>query len=98
MCSVTDFSASSTRGRDHAADFLVGEDLVFARLVGVDDLAAQGKDGLEVAQPAALGRAAGRIALDEIQLAALDLAAQAIAKLAGQAAAGVQPFAFAGEL
>ena len=57
-------------GRDHAADFFVGQHLVFARLVGVDDLAAQGEDGLVFADAAAFGAAAGRIALDQVQLAA----------------------------
>ena len=82
-------------GRDHAAHFLVGEHFVFARFVGVDDFASQRQDGLILAQPAPFGAAAGRIALDQIQLAESDVAAGAIAELAGQAAAGKSPFAFA---
>ena len=74
-------------GRDHAADFFVGQHFVFARLVGVDDLAAQREDGLVLADAAAFGAAAGRIALDQVQLALVDVAAGAVAELAGQAAA-----------
>ena len=85
-------------GGDHAADFFVGEHFVLARLVGVDDLAAQGEDGLELALPAALGGAAGRIAFDQEQLALVDVAAGAVAELAGQAAAGERALAFADEL
>ena len=82
-------------GGDDAADFLVGQHLVFARLVGVDDLAAQGEDRLEHPHAAPLGAAAGGIALDQVQLAAFHVAAGAIAELAGQAAAGEGPLAFA---
>ena len=84
-------------GGDDAADFLVGQHLVLAGLVGVDDLAAQGEDGLELAVAAALGAAAGRIALDEVQLAAIDDLAGAVAELAGQAAAGQGALALAEE-
>ena len=84
-------------GRDHAADFLVGQHLVFARFVGVDDLAAQGEDGLELAVAAALGAAAGRIALDQVKFAALDDLARAVAELAGQPAAGQDALAVAQE-
>ena len=65
-------------------DFLVGEDFVFARFVGVDDFAAQRQDGLELAQPAAFGAAAGRITFDQVQLALVHVAAEAVAELAGQ--------------
>ena len=85
-------------GRDHAADLLVGQHFVFARLVGVDDLAAQGEDGLVLADAAAFGAAAGRIALDQVQFARVDLAAGAVAELAGQAAAAQGALALADEL
>jgi hypothetical protein len=78
-------------GRDHAADFLVGQHFVFARLVGVDDLAPQRQDRLVLAQPAPFGAAAGRIAFDQVQLALFDVLAGAVAQLAGQAAAGERP-------
>ena len=91
------FADAAADGRDHAADFLVGQHLVFARFIGVDDLAAQGEDGLELAVAAALGAAAGRIALDEVQLAALDDLARAVAELARQSAAGEDALAVAEE-
>ena len=92
------FADAGADGGDHAADFVVGEDFVFARLVGVDDLAAQRQDRLELAQAAAFGAAAGRIAFDEVQLALVDIAAGAVAELAGEAAAGEGAFAFADQL
>ena len=92
------FADAGADGGDHAADFLVGEDLVFARFVGVDDLAAQGEDGLVLAHAAAFGAAAGRVAFHEVELALVDVAAGAVAELAGQAAAGEGAFAFADEL
>ena len=60
--------AAADRGDDRA-DFLVRQHLVDARLLDVDDLAAQRQDRLEVALASLLGRAAGRVALDEIELA-----------------------------
>ena len=89
------FADADADGGDHAADFFVGENFVFARFVGVDDFAAQGEDRLILAHPATLGRAAGRITFDEVQFALVDVAAGAIAELAGQAAAGEGAFAIA---
>ena len=82
--------AGADRGYD-TADLLVGEDLILPALVGVDDLAAQGEDRLVLAVPAPLRRTAGRITLDEVQLAAGDIAAGAVAELARQTAAGKRP-------
>ncbi len=56
-------------GADHGEDLLVGEHLVDARLLDVEDLAAQRQDRLEAAVARLLGRAAGRVALDQVQLA-----------------------------
>ena len=92
------FADAGADGGDHAADFFVGEDFVFARFVGVDDLAAQGEDGLELAHAAAFGAAAGRVTFHEVQLALVDVAAGAVAELAGEAAAGEGAFAFADQL
>ena len=97
MAEIDLFADAAADGRDHAADFLVGQHLVFAGLVGVDDLAAQGEDGLELAVAAAFGAAAGRIALDEVQLAALDDLARAVAEFARQPAAGQDALAVAEE-
>ena len=63
------------------------EHLVEARLLDVEDLAAQRQDRLEAAVAALLGRAAGRVALDEEELAALGVALLAVGELAGEAAA-----------
>ena len=56
-------------GLDHALDFFVGQHLVFARFVGVDDLTPQRQNRLEIPQSAAFGAAAGRITFDQVQLA-----------------------------
>jgi hypothetical protein len=73
-------------GGDHRADFLVGEDLVEACLLDVDDLAADREDRLEVTVASLLGGAAGRVALDQEELGALAFLG-AVGELAGQAAA-----------
>src|SRR5215210_1228940 len=49
--------------------FGVGEDLVDVGFLYVEDLAAQRQYGLEVSVPSAFGRSAGRVALDDVQLA-----------------------------
>ncbi len=54
---------------DDRPDFLVRQDLVDARLLDVDDLAAERQNGLEFAVASLLGRTAGRVALDEVELA-----------------------------
>ena len=55
--------------RDQRLDLVVGQDLVQPGALGVEDLAAQRQDGLEVPVAALLGRAAGRVTLDDVQLA-----------------------------
>src|SRR6267378_3754026 len=60
------------------------DDLVVARLLRVDDLAAQRENRLRLAIAPLLGRAAGRIALDQEQLAVLRVALRAIGQLGGQ--------------
>ncbi len=46
---------AGAQGGDERLDLVVGEDLVQAGALGVEDLAAQGQDGLEVAVAALLG-------------------------------------------
>ena len=63
---------------------------VLAQLVGggrgdVQDLAAQGQDGLGLAVARLFGRAAGRVALDDEQFGAVGGLAAAVRQLAGQA-------------
>jgi len=84
-------------GGDHRADFLVAEHPVEARLLDVEDLAAQRQDGLELAVAALLGRAAGRIALHQEQLAQRRIALGAVRQLAGQRA-GIQRAFAAGQI
>ncbi len=69
-----------------AADFLVAQHLVVARLLHVEDLALERQDRLEAPVAPLLGGAAGRFALHQEQLAALRVLLLAIGQLAGQAA------------
>ncbi len=78
---------------DHGEDLVVGEHLVDARLLDVDDLAAQRQDRLEAAVARLLGRAAGRVALDEVDLAERRVFDGAVGELAGQRAALEQALA-----
>src|SRR3989304_15322 len=79
------------QGRDQQADLLVGQDLVVARLLGVDDLATEREHRLGAALPALLGRAPGRVALHEEELPEGWLALRAVGQLAGQRLRGGPP-------
>ena len=70
--------------RDQVGEFLVLEDLGQRGALGVQDLAAQRQDRLPRAVPALLGRPAGRIALDDEDLAVGPGRRRAVAQLAGQ--------------
>ena len=72
-------------GADHGEDLVVLQHLVDARLLDVDDLAAQRQDRLEAAVAGLLGRAAGRVALDEVELGEVRVADGAVGQLARQA-------------
>ena len=63
----------------------VGGQLVLAGGGDVEDLAAQGQDGLGLAVARLLGAAAGRVALDDEQFGAFGRGVGAIGELAGQA-------------
>ena len=69
---------------DQRPDVLAREDLVEARLLDVEDLAAERQDRLEAAVAALLGRATGRVALDEVELAPGRVALLAVGELARQ--------------
>jgi hypothetical protein len=69
---------------DERADLLATEHPVEARAFDVQDLAAQRQDGLVVARPALLGRAAGAVTLDEEQLGLGRVLFLAIGELAGE--------------
>src|SRR5258705_5331120 len=77
--------AAADRGDDRA-DLLVGEDLVDAGLLHVDDLAAEGQNRLELALPSLLGAATGGVALDEVDLAQRGVRQRAVRELARQVA------------
>ena len=64
--------------------FLGGADLAGLELPGVQDLAAQRHDGLEVLVARLLGGAAGGVALDQEQLGARRVLARAVGELARQ--------------
>ena len=76
-----------TQRGDHVLDLLVVEDLVEAGLLDVQDLAAQRQDGLEVAVARLLRRAAGGVALHQVELRLARVLRRAVGQLAGQAAA-----------
>jgi hypothetical protein len=59
---------AGAEGGDQRRDLLRRQHLVEAGLLDVQDLAAQGQDGLGATVAAALGRATGRVTLDDVQL------------------------------
>src|SRR5436190_6770056 len=71
-----------TESDDQRADVLAREDLVEARLLDVEQLAPERQDGLVAPVPALLGRAAGRVTLDEIELAPSRVTLLAVRQLA----------------
>ena len=78
---------AASQGRDHVLQLLVRKDLLQGGLFGVEDLAAQRQDGLGLTLAALLGRATGRVAFHDEQLASDRVSRRAIGQLAGQ----VQP-------
>ena len=72
---------SAAKGVDHGLDLGVRKDLVHGSLLHVQDLAADGKDGLVHAVPGRLRRAAGRISLDDEDLALRGILGLAVRKL-----------------
>src|SRR5205085_9572238 len=80
-----DALADSRTERDaQGPDLLAREDLVETRLLDVEHLAEHRQDGLEAAIAPGLGRAAGRIPFDDINLAPLRVTLLAVGQLAGQ--------------
>ena len=85
-------------GRDDVADLLVAEHPVEPGALDVEDLAAEREDRLVEPVAAPFGGPAGRVALDEEQLAGVLVVGGAVHQLAGQAAAGEDPLAVADQL
>ncbi len=83
-------------GADDRLDLLVLQDPVDARLLDVEDLAADRQDRLDSRVAALLGRPAGGVALDDEQLALLRIRRLAVGQLARQSAASEQALATAG--
>ena len=75
--------AGADRG-DHRLDFRVLERLVEARLLHVDQLAANRKNRLETPVASLLGGAAGGIALDDVKLGQVRIALRAIRQFPGK--------------
>src|SRR5262249_20576199 len=65
-------------------ELVVAEDFLDAGLLDVEDFAAQGQDGLEVALPAVVGGAAGALPFDEEELGFISIAGSAIQSLPGR--------------
>jgi hypothetical protein len=57
-----------SNGGDEGPDFLVRQNLVDARFLGVDEFSASRKNGLIATVPALFRGAAGRIALNDVDL------------------------------
>src|SRR5262249_60819508 len=72
---------------DHRLDLVVLQHPVDPGLLHVQDLAADGQDGLEPGIPAALGRAACRVPLDHVELPLSRVPGLAARHLPAQAAA-----------
>ncbi len=83
--SKSSLADAGAEGGDHGPDLLVLEDLVEAGLLDVEDLAPERQDGLEAAVAALLGRAAGRVALDDEDLGQWPGRVLAVGELAGEA-------------
>ena len=75
---------ASAHGRDEGLHFLVGQHLVEAGALGVQDLAAQGQDGLVARVAALLGGAACGVTFHDEQFGFRGVLALAVGQLAGQ--------------
>src|SRR5207237_2548751 len=78
------FAEAGAERSDNRLNLLMGEHLVGARLLDVEDLAAQREDRLKAAVAAFLGAAAGGRPLDEVELADFRVALGAVGELAGE--------------
>src|SRR4029453_18099135 len=76
-------AGAAAQGLAEVGDFLVGADFCGGRRGDVQDLAADGEDGLGLAVAGLLGRAAGAVALDDEQFRALGVVIGAVGYLAG---------------
>jgi len=80
-------------GGDESLDFGVLKNFVEAGFLDIDDLALDGKDGLETPVAALFGGSTGRVAFDHIELGEIGVALGAVRQLAGESTAGEGAFA-----
>src|SRR5262249_23014636 len=78
---------TAAKRRDHRLDLVAAEHLVEARLLDVQDLALERQDRLEATVASLLRRPAGRLSLDDVELALRRIALLAVGELAGKRAA-----------
>ena len=71
-------------GDGQVVHFFGGQDRGAGHFPGVEDLAAQRQDGLEILVACLLGAAAGRVAFHQEQFGARQVLADAVGQLAGQ--------------
>ena len=74
-------------------DFLVLQNLGLAGFLHVEDLAAKRQDGLDIRITPGVGRSAGRVTFDQVQLRFLERPATTVSQLFGQSAGGQGPLA-----
>ena len=89
---------AGAEGVDDRLDLLVGEDLVQAGLLDVEDLAADREDGLRLRVAPAARRTARGVTLDDEHLAVSGVAGLAVDELAGQTAAAKETLAVTGHV
>ena len=75
---------ATAESADNIGDFLVRDHLRKGRLLRVEHLAAEGQNGLVPAIACLLGRASGRVALDNEEFTLMRSSAFAVRQLAGQ--------------
>ena len=89
---------AGTEGVDDRLDLLVGQDLVEAGLLDVEDLAADREDGLRLRVAPAACRTARGVTLDDEDLAVTRIAGLAVDELAGQTTTAEETLAVAGHV
>jgi hypothetical protein len=87
------FADAGAQGGDEGDDFVAGQQLFVAGFFHVQNLAAQGQDGLEFAVAALLGRAPGGVTLHQVDFAHGGVFFLAVGQFAWQAHAVEHAFA-----
>ena len=78
--------------------FVVLQDPIDTGLLDIEDLAADRQDRLDPRIPTTLGRAAGRVTLDDEDLALVGVRRLTVREFSGQPAAAQQPFSITGSV